>query len=63
MAGDGRSRPSKGAIAALVMVSIAIPAGLLALILVNDDSSSPSGSVTSTTVDSNPPGHGPASSR
>jgi len=50
MAGDGRSRPSKGAIAALVIVSIAIPAGLLALILVNDDSSSPSGSVTSTTV-------------
>src|SRR5262245_39283856 len=50
MAGNGRSRPSKGAIALLVFVSVAIPAGLLALILVNDDSGTPSGSATSTTV-------------
>jgi cytochrome c biogenesis protein CcmG, thiol:disulfide interchange protein DsbE len=50
MAGNGRSRPSTGAIALLVFVSVAIPAGLLALILVNDNSSTPSGSVTSTTV-------------
>jgi cytochrome c biogenesis protein CcmG/thiol:disulfide interchange protein DsbE len=50
MAGNGRIRPSKGAIALLVFVSVAIPAGLLALILVNDDSGTQSGSVTSTTV-------------
>jgi cytochrome c biogenesis protein CcmG/thiol:disulfide interchange protein DsbE len=50
MAGNGRSRPSKGALALLVFVSIAFPAGLLALIVVNDDSSSPSGTVTSTTI-------------
>jgi cytochrome c biogenesis protein CcmG, thiol:disulfide interchange protein DsbE len=50
MAGNGRSRPSKGAIALLVFASIAIPAGLLALILFNDGDSSPSGAATSTTV-------------
>jgi cytochrome c biogenesis protein CcmG/thiol:disulfide interchange protein DsbE len=50
MAGNGRSRPSKGAVALLVFVSIAVPLGLLALILVNDDDGTPSGAVTSTTV-------------
>jgi cytochrome c biogenesis protein CcmG, thiol:disulfide interchange protein DsbE len=36
MAGNGRSRPSAAAIAALVVVSVALPGGLLALIVVND---------------------------
>jgi cytochrome c biogenesis protein CcmG/thiol:disulfide interchange protein DsbE len=50
MAGNGRRRPSKGAIALLVFLSVAIPAVLLTLILVNDDENEPSGAVTSTTV-------------
>jgi cytochrome c biogenesis protein CcmG/thiol:disulfide interchange protein DsbE len=50
MAGNGRSRLSIGAIALLVFVSIAIPAGLLALILVNDDDGSPPGAASSTTA-------------
>jgi len=36
MAGNGRSRPSRGAIAALVLLSVAIPVVLLALIVAND---------------------------
>jgi cytochrome c biogenesis protein CcmG/thiol:disulfide interchange protein DsbE len=36
MAGNGRSRPSRGAIVALVSVSVAIPVVLLALIVAND---------------------------
>src|SRR5690242_18919551 len=51
MAGNGRSRPSKGGIALLMFVSVAIPAGLLALILVNDsDKGSPPSSASPTTI-------------
>jgi len=51
MAGDGpdRSRPSAAAIAALVVVSVAIPAALLALILTHDSNGS-SGSSTSSSL-------------
>jgi cytochrome c biogenesis protein CcmG/thiol:disulfide interchange protein DsbE len=44
MAGDGRSRPSVAAIVALVVVSVAIPAGLLAVIVANDSNGSSSAS-------------------
>jgi peroxiredoxin len=36
MTGNGRSRPSAAAIAVLVFVSVALPGGLFALIVVND---------------------------
>jgi len=51
MAGDGpaRARPSATAIAVLVFVSVAIPAGLLAVILHHDSGGSSPGAATPTT--------------
>jgi len=50
MAGDGprRPRPSAAAIAVLVLLSVAIPAALLAVILVHDSNGSSHGSSTPT---------------
>jgi cytochrome c biogenesis protein CcmG/thiol:disulfide interchange protein DsbE len=46
--GRERSGPSRPAIAILVFLSLAIPAGVLALIVTHDDSSSPAATATTT---------------